>query len=532
MKLFYHKHLFIKNTKGLVNVSLIILILITTIESCVKSKKPGLPEPVIKVINNSGINRTEYLKAIVEFQNPEDSLKQKALYYLISNISSHYYAHCNIIDSSGKVYNIDFQKYSDSSYTLIYNYLKLAYKKSGRLKVENDKFLMDINNINHNLLINSVSDGFKTWKSGYYKGNKYSFNTFCEYILPYRVSNEPMEDYREFFNNLYGNEIKNYTTTGKDIISLSGYIHYLVKNTIKYGKQYEFDCNLPKLEELIKRGEGNYRQLSVFEVEALRTFGIASALDYSPLFANSSGGYYWPVIFLPKGNNIPLLHDNNTLAKLTSKGKLPKVFRRIYYDDTTTLFRKKNKKLKTPRFLGNFNYKDVTDIYIDTKNVNITFKDTSYKYVYLSVFNDGRWQPVHWAEIKEDSTATFTKMGLNIIYLPSIYDTSGCVLPSGEPFVLTKKEKKLLDGNGPEINSVLSNINRHKTLKSKRNYKLYNRENDGWHLISELNSGKGGVIRIKLNMNTLYILSSEKIPCQFCDERIFIIDNYGNQVFY
>ncbi|NOY50288.1 MAG: hypothetical protein GXO88_06990 [Chlorobi bacterium] len=67
---------------------LLLLILITIIFFCSKNR---IPENVKQVLKNAGKNRKELLKVIENYQNPEDSLKLKAAYFLIGNMQDKYF---------------------------------------------------------------------------------------------------------------------------------------------------------------------------------------------------------------------------------------------------------------------------------------------------------------------------------------------------------------------------------------------------------------------------------------------------------
>jgi len=316
----------------------LLLLMVLISDGCLKSKKTGIPKAVRKVINLADIHKVEFLNAMVSYEAPEDSLKLKTLYYLIANMGSHYEITYKITDSTGKVYSFPFNDYPD--YQTLRKHLRLLKEKKGSLNVEHDTILLDIKTINSKLLTSNIDTAFISWTNPIYKQNIYSFNNFCQYILPYRVANEKAEPFREFLKTRYSNKIFSILHPSQiNLVSLIGRLHQLVMSDIKYDKRYELHYNYPTLDEITTTHRGNYRDVTIYEVKAFRSFGIASTMDYSPYFADTSGSYFWPVVMVSDQQFIPVFYPGISTDNLTTPGKLSKVYRQKYTDDTTSLFR-------------------------------------------------------------------------------------------------------------------------------------------------------------------------------------------------
>ena len=70
--------------------------------------------------------------------------------------------------------------------------------------------------------------------------------------------------------------------------------------------------------------------------------------------------------------------------------------------------------------------KDVTREYMDCKDVEVACH-VGTGYAYLAVFDKETWAPVDFARI-EDGKAVFQDVGLNIVYLPIIFNSKGAIL--------------------------------------------------------------------------------------------------------
>ncbi len=504
---------------------LLLLTMLLVSVGCLKSNKPGIPEPVRRVINQAELHKVAFLNAMVSYDNPEDSLKLKALYYLIANMGSHYEITYKISDSTGKRYTIPIADYPD--YQTLKKHLRLLKEKDSSLKVMHDTILLDIKTVSSQLLTTNTDTAFKSWANPLYNQNIYSFNDFCQYILPYRVANEKAEPFRHFFRSRYSDKIFNLLHPSQvNPVSLTSRIHQLVVNDVHFDKRYEIHYNYPDLNEIASAHKGNYRDIALYEVKAFRSFGIASTMDYTPYFADSSGGYFWPAVMVSGQHFIPVLYPGFSTDYLTKPGKISKVYRRIYSDDTTSLFRIKKMSEHTPAFLGQFNYDDVTDEYVPTANINVTLTDTA-RYAYLAVFNGGSWHPVQWSNSQNQLQTHFSKMGVDILYLPMIVRNER-TLPAGQPFLLEKDGTvKVLDGqtNKPAKKHILSLISPHQFLQPNQTYFLYQWNNSQWQKIKSAHSGNKGTLNTSLKPYTLYLISQENSAKWFDDERPFIVKN-------
>ena len=120
-----------------------------------KSKKPGIPSEVLKILNNSGIHKPDLLKVILAFQEPEDSLKLKSAYFLIQNLEINYYIKTILRDSNEKDIVIDFNDFTD--YVSIKKHIDSIESISGKLNYRVDSILLDINNVKSEFLIEHIN---------------------------------------------------------------------------------------------------------------------------------------------------------------------------------------------------------------------------------------------------------------------------------------------------------------------------------------------------------------------------------------
>lgn len=156
----------------------------------------------LKIAFQYADTNSKELKKVINFysENPKDSLKLKAAYFLIENmIGKGYYKltkyTTNGVQCDFDVFNpkFDFINGIDSI-----NKLKKKYEDSAKCGVifyANPQFVEDIKTVSSEYLIENIEFAFKAWKMPWAK--KLTFEQFKEFILPYRFGNEPLQNWRK-----------------------------------------------------------------------------------------------------------------------------------------------------------------------------------------------------------------------------------------------------------------------------------------------------------------------------------------------
>ena len=406
------------------NIIITLFVIISLIShSCLKSKKPGIPEDILEILNESGIHKPGLMRVILAFQKPEDSLKLKSAYYLIENLKSNYTIRRSLVDSLDNVIEININDFSDLN--SIIKFRDSLEKEHGSLKYKADSIWLDFKNISPEFLVNHIHRSYDSWQNNGWSKD-YSFNTFKNNILPYRVANEYIEDYQMHFQE----KLYYLVSDENNIRSVVEKINSEINNSFVYDNRQVVNPNVQTIHNIENTKSGNLLDLNIYKIKALRSFGMAAALDYTPFYADSVLGYYSTTVILPNNTRLYLTNqDNNTVPY---KKKVAKIYRRIHSSDTNSLFSIKKNNTHTPPFLGNFNYLDVTNEYIDVSDITINCSDTS-NYIYLAVFNDKKWRPIDWSTINKTGIVRFENIALGIRYCPVIVNKKE-IIPIGEVF--------------------------------------------------------------------------------------------------
>ena len=397
-------------------------------QSCLKSKRDGIPPEVVEVLNISGIHKPQLTRFILECLQTSDSLKIEAGFFLLANLHRNYTAYYKLADSTGNSYNINPEDFNNpSDIRGLIDSLENSY---GELSYIADSFAIDYSRVNSDFLKSNITYAFDSWNNNPL-GLNYDFENFKRFILPFKVGNEDIEPFRDLLSNHFLDLIDTSKTFTENIISLNNQINSLVI----YDERYIRNLPVQPIQELLKNGKGNLADINILKVKMFRSLGIAATMDYTPFIADSIGWYAWTTVISPEGKELHLDISNGKLEQLLNN-KIAKIYRRTYFEDTNSLFALKDMKESTPRFLGHFNYFDVSGNYFTTKDTSITIS-TKSKYTYLAVFNDGKWRPIDWA-LNINGESHFTRLNGGITYQAVDWNKNETI-SYGNAFVLGKK---------------------------------------------------------------------------------------------
>jgi len=489
------------------SITLIIFLLILT--SCAKNSE------LENALQMAGANRTELEKVLAHYsKDPADSLKLRAAEFLISNMVYHH----TFENEKLKAYYAELIKMNNDTTKAANCKTKvdsLAIKY--RIDSKDLKIKYDIKNIKADYLIKNIDHSINNFYNNPWMKHL-SFDDFCEYILPYRIGNENIEDWREKFATKYLKKIEWIKNIDDSKNSVFWFCNWMNDTLINRGFNiilYNKPCYLklpPSVLENIKLGPCEDYALSTTYL--MRACGIPVCIDFVPQWGNRSMGHAWNVLFEETGKETPFLGGNTTPGFVHKPGeKIAKVFRITYAYQKSSLFHL-NKSEKIPSLFNSPFIKDVTEKYTDVLDIQLSLlSKTNKKYVYLAVFDNKNWAPIQWGKVKNKKKALFQAMGKNCMYLPVIYD-NGIITPAGTPFYIDNRKNivELKANNQNRQNFTLT-----RKYPIKRNIYLASRRAIGCEIIASNNlmfkdSALAGVITRDpvFNWDTLRSKTSNK----------------------
>lgn len=374
--------------------------------------------PLEYALKQSGDNRHEWEKVLAHYsQSPADSLKYKAAVFLISNMPGHYWYESKELAT--------YRDWVDSTYSdMLPAYKRLLYvtpeDNPAILKTLHKK--EDLLHLKADFLINRIEYCFRLREEMAWMQN-FSFNDFCEYILPYRLGNENPYHLTPETDSLIDKvqEIcKNYDDIKYNPASIS--------QTYNFPFDYWLSVNITSLEfggKTLPFKPTECRNEARFGMYSHRMYGVPAVIDFTPAFPHRNDRHYWHSIITPYS-------PNGHSTEYTNE-KIGKIYRKVFsiqpHPDSSY-------GEYIPPFFRNPFHKDVTKEYSPVSSVNVQLHpNIKNKYVYLCVFNDLKWIPVAYAERTEDY-ACFNALGRDVVYLPVVYDNR-IQQPAGYPFILS-----------------------------------------------------------------------------------------------
>lgn len=387
-------------------------------------------KPVGKSQNDKLVHyKNKFRLAYAHFKHPKDSLKFKALNYIISNLPYQYHTT-----------SITLAKY-DSVLLTNQNrdegYLKRKLDSLTLIYGNNINLVSDSKVITNTYLINNIDAAFKSWE---YKwgGTKLSFTDFCEYILPYKLENEKPEYWRDSLINLY-KWVHNSLDSQNNLFNNVEVINKQSK-AFNFTSGYDYPIDIGyKLMRLV--GVGSCASASKLVAYPMRAMGMPVVIDYA-YWGNRNIGHFWnAIIFKNKPYPFDPIETKVGSFKIQFVGvnklarKPPKIFRKMFSVQQNSLPFQNLSKEVIP---NNLKVKDVTAEYIRVSNISLNLggKPTNNKFAYLCTFNNLHWQPIWWGNIF-DGKVQFKNMGRDMVYMPCIIENSELNF-IGNPLVLHK----------------------------------------------------------------------------------------------
>lgn len=286
-------------------------------------------------------------------------------------------------------------------------------------------------------LVRSVDYSFKLLEQSPFL-KAYSYDMFLEYILPYRIADEPLEyGWKWDIRNLLH-------VSSTNIISAAEEINAQIKlniSALSYG-------DLPQsYTSLLRSGYGKCDDRSMLVVMALRSVGIPAAYEFVPFWGSSNNGHSFASVIMPDGSLYPLQNTDKVTKDGYLSRKVPKIYRKMYSQQKW-----KGAWDEAPRLFAANDLLDVTSLhpigFIDIE-LSSVIKETLPAY-YLSVFSPKSWLPVAKScsksfksvgtgyRFNEKELPEAEDLGDGILYLPSSWGHNR-IVPIGNPIIVSSQ---------------------------------------------------------------------------------------------
>jgi Transglutaminase-like superfamily. len=396
---------------------------------CIKANTANYPANVQNVLQKAGKNRPELEKVLKHYRN--DSLKYKAACFLIGNMDihtaqSHYWA-----DSINREVKFDELSYPNYE-TAVKSFNATAAKtKLHPVPVK----VPDVESVTAKYLIRNIDQAFEIRQKPW--ARNLSFSQFCDYLLSYRVLNEPHGEWRNSFRKVFSSYTSPLATKNARTVCtvLSDSLRKWFTNTYNV-HQKNVEPGRLSPQQLLFRRQGMCEDMADWGSYILRSIGIASTVDFTPAWATSTGSHFWNVAFSESGTPIPFFMGDDSPNEFYMVREPSKVLRVTYSNQPSSLAATVGEEEIPEGFLRNRNYIDVTRDYWKVAHLKVALDsvDLSQKNAYISVFNGLNWRSVWWSRV-EEGNADFSDMSCGVVYLPMYYKNRS-LSPAADPVIL------------------------------------------------------------------------------------------------
>lgn len=489
------------------------------------------------VLKLAGRNKPNLERVLEHYKNRGDKEKYNAAVFLIQNMPIHKYVDYDFYNQNGD--KLSFSEFDYPDYQIAYQDLK-AKKETLELQIKR-KIEFDLRHITADYLIRNIDEAFKAWKNNPWS-KAYSFEVFCEYILPQRNLTEALENWRADLKSLIVNFEYPLEHTKDPINTCTQVINGLQDFT--FTRKRPDPTPILSTSQMLFRKQGSCPDLANFAILVNRAVGVATSFDFTPHYAASSNRHFWNSVVDQNGKHIAFNSNavsdgENDLPYLYRADikRLGKVYRKTYSIQKEAIASLISPKYIPERMLWEKNLKDVTDEYVKVSDLNITQQNSTDSIAFLNVYNLGKWKTIGWGKAK-NKQYLFKKIGRDLVYLPSIFKSRKSLFYKF-PFLLDKqgKQRELKPNTSKTFSATLSRSNELKTnyidfntteIEAGKTYALKYWTN-GWKTLDSVKATERGVYFEHIPTNALFTLVP-KNEDHF--ERVFVIESKTHKIIW
>lgn len=274
-----------------------------------------------QALEMAGKNRRELEKVLDHFK--DDSLKLRAARFLIVNMPYYGYYTGKSLERQMEQYEL-FSRTGQHPASIRDSLARLYGPFSyGLLKKEKDLLTVDAA-----YLVENIEAAFRVWREQPW-GKNVSFDDFCEYILPYRIGDEPLTRWREELYDRYNpllDSVRLLPGSDDPLLAARALLDtFCREGNIKYTEQLASTPHTgPHV--CVKWKSGTCREHTDAVVYVMRALGIPCGVDFMPLRGDNNSPHSWNFILDKEGRShmveIPSANPVVTSDTHLSAGKI------------------------------------------------------------------------------------------------------------------------------------------------------------------------------------------------------------------
>lgn len=388
------------------------------------------PLPTVDEIVKSNASLNEVLQ-----RYESDSLKRLAAEFLIQNLPYHYSYEGETMTHYSKLYEL----FGTGLYSVeeARDSIRKLYGEIDFNQLET-RYDMEISS---DYLIENIEWAFKVWNEQPW-GKNVSFSDFCEYILPYRLKNEPLKSWREKVYNKYNpmlDSVRKLPEATDPLFVARVLLDSVSKNRFHFSSSLGYGPHIGP--DLVDWNSGNCRESSDMISYIFRAVGIPCGCDYMPLRGDANVAHFWNFVLDRYGDSHYMYEEKVPEPVRSYWGIKSKIYRQTF-SLNKAMAMKMNSNIED--IYPTFRYPcflDVTRLYSGKKARTLSVPQEKLfhavsedEIVYLCGATKMKWEPLAWTHPKGDDIV-FNDVEGGVVFQLAIYKSNNLV-PISVPFEL------------------------------------------------------------------------------------------------
>ncbi|MDR2774343.1 MAG: transglutaminase-like domain-containing protein [Tannerella sp.] len=261
-----------------------------------------------EVLKQSGKNRSQLEKVLKHYsRNPADSLKLRAAEFLIINMPDKYSIEYSVPFENLMAYYIRMNGVeSQRDVDMAYGSLEPVIK-------------YDVKYITAGYLIENIELAFRVWEEQPW-GRDVPFDIFCEEILPYRIANEPLENWRAKVLAIYA-KLNSSLKAQPGITSVEACAR--VNSQLP---RLSLSTDVPDMNYsmIMTATRGMCNEMAILAIFTMRALGIPVTKDYILKWPGKDVGHSWNSVYDGHGNHTAFMGTESNPGEADIGHILPK----------------------------------------------------------------------------------------------------------------------------------------------------------------------------------------------------------------
>lgn len=427
-----------------------------------------IPEDIRIILEHTGKSKEQFIKVFENYSGARDTLKRNAAYFLIRSMEGHTYNDPPYLQYYNDVLaqSTDYDNKKDFINTK-FDSLNQIYSSLGPTERP------DYNVITSEMLIENIDYAFKAWEMPW--ARSLSYDEFCRYILPYKVSVEKPTFWRKQLYEQFHGIVDSlpHETDRKKVCAI-------INERLKWFK-FQWPFNYPGVldfNNMLLGKTGKCADATALTAYAMRSVGIPVVIDYTDQWANRNYGHTWNSVMYQDKRFVSFqgTETNPGEAKIEYDFnedwifKRAKIFRRSFTKSNTNKVLLEQSDEAVPYNFHDEFHEDITADFVPVADITVDLNKEvaadNKRFSYLCVFNNENWVPVDWGERKGQSIS-FKNAGKTILYIVASYSEAGLFYLT-PPFTLSE--------DGRLVKCISDKIKK-RTVRLTRKYPYNNSNN-------------------------------------------------------